>query len=570
MATSDYFTRKASTGRIRPSIAAQAPIVSSPTTPQTPILSRSYSSALNSPSTGFRSTDDEPLVVELGSRYMRAGLAGEKSPRCILDFSPDQQRRAGDYRQWLPGNIAPHHVSRFKKRWGCDHELWRMDTRHVDLGLVEDKIERAFWTASTKYLMDTPSKPRRIFLALPPTLPHALLTATLTTLFVKAQAPSITLLPTPVLNTVAAGLRSALVVDIGWSETIVTAVYEYREVYQTRSDRGAKTLCQEFGQLLDNEIGQRNAAAGESNVSENSADGVTFELAEEVMTRIGWCKSADRVRKEHAGQETQLDAADSTVHIPIQAHNPAKSMPIPFNRLAEPVEIAWFARGSTRKDLDDNELSLHELAFNALLALPMDIRAICMSRIVVAGGGSRLPGIKRRLIDEIDSMVRLRGWDPIRNYGSISERRNRVKHVAHANSLSQTISQWDGDAVANGASVDTDPARLSSSVPPIAAVGYTDQEHDPIVEKLRTRQKPPLQGIVRGVETLGAFAGLAILSKNGRGIVEIERDSYLQHGGLASASRTKDVTVAQTGQRTSLGPGVGGGVRTSWTLAGWA
>lgn len=39
-----------------------------------------------------------------------------------------------------------------KKGWGEEYELWRMDTRGLDLGQVGDKIERAMRDAITKYV----------------------------------------------------------------------------------------------------------------------------------------------------------------------------------------------------------------------------------------------------------------------------------------------------------------------------------------------------------------------------------------------------------------------------------
>ena len=567
MAATDYFTRKTSAGRIRTPFTPAAPISSSPTTPQTPLLARSLSSALNSPAASFRSTDDEPLILEIGSRYFRAGLAGERSPRCILDFSPNEQRRVGDYRQWLPGNSHASNFHESKNSWGRDHELWRMDMSQVDQALVEDKIERAFRIASTKYLMEPAQKPRKIFLALPPTLPHALLSAVLTTLFNKAQAPTITIFSTPVLNTVAAGLRSALVVDIGWAETIVTAVYEYREVHQKRSDRASKALCQEYGTLLDRESGRQ------------PVEEIRFGQAEEVMTRIGWCQSAQNAHGKHVGHESQAhEATNQTRQIPIKSSHPSETVEMPFCRLAEPVEIAWFGRNTTPKDLDDNEQPLHELAFQALLTLPVDVRGICMSRIIVTGGGSKLPGIKRRLIAEVQALVQARGWNPIRDFGSVAERRKHTPPMATTKLLSQ--SKVRSMPVTSGAGEDTDTSTISSSSRPYmatAAARYTDQEDDPIANKLaRERAKaiqPSVQGLVRGVETLGAFSGLSILASTPlrvRGVVDCERDTFLLHGGLGSATKAKDIVVSQTSQRQSLGPNANVGGRNSWTLGGWA
>lgn len=41
--------------------------------------------------------------------------------------------------------------------WGEEHELWRIDTRGLDLGLVGDKVERAMREAITKFVLHSVS-----------------------------------------------------------------------------------------------------------------------------------------------------------------------------------------------------------------------------------------------------------------------------------------------------------------------------------------------------------------------------------------------------------------------------
>ena len=64
--------------------------------PQTPL--RAITSAYGSPS-ALRAEED-CVVIELGSRYLRAGFAGDALPKAILDFGAEEQRRPGDYRRY--------------------------------------------------------------------------------------------------------------------------------------------------------------------------------------------------------------------------------------------------------------------------------------------------------------------------------------------------------------------------------------------------------------------------------------------------------------------------------------
>ncbi|OCL06185.1 actin-like ATPase domain-containing protein, partial [Glonium stellatum] len=273
--------RKVSLGRGRPAPARLQDLASTPETPRTPLL-RSTSSIYGSPGGSFRS-EEEYIVLELGSRFLRGGFPGESAPRCMLGFGPNEQRRVGDYRQWDPEYSTTRRKRKRGQEWGQEYELYRMDLSDLDLGLVEDKFERAMREACNKYFLLDP-KPRRILLALPPLMPRPLLSTILTVLFGNFQAPSITLLSSPVLSTVAAGLRSALVVDIGWAETVVTGVFEYREVHQRRSIRAGKLLSEEMSKVLNAEL-----AKTAPRTSTTPPQEVSFEEAEEVLTRVGWC-----------------------------------------------------------------------------------------------------------------------------------------------------------------------------------------------------------------------------------------------------------------------------------------
>ena len=118
----------------------------SPASPHTPL--RTISSTYGSPS-ALRAEDD-CVIIELGSRYLRAGFAGDAIPKAVVDFGPDEQRRTGDFRKWEVGYDKKWKERIQGKGWGQAYELWKLDLRTVDLGLVGDKIERAVREAFTK------------------------------------------------------------------------------------------------------------------------------------------------------------------------------------------------------------------------------------------------------------------------------------------------------------------------------------------------------------------------------------------------------------------------------------
>lgn len=503
MAAPDYFTRKLSYTRSRPGLGSAAP--NTPGSPHTPLLNRSISSQFASP--GSYRAEEESLVYEIGARSFRAGFAGESAPRCVLGYGPDESRRVDDFRSWTLDDTSESIPKR--RPWGKDWELWDLDVRAMDCALVEDKFERAVREAQTKYLMlDT--RQRKSLLVLPPGLPHPLLDIVLRTIFLTAQPASIVLWNSPLLNTVAAGLRSALVIDIGWHETIVSGVYEFREVLHRRSVRAAKTLTRQMARVIQDE-------------SNNAADSVSFDTAEEVMTRIAWCQTS-----AEAAAQTESSSNTNLVSIPVKNAPSTMDRQVAFHKLAQPTEKAFFNIPTSPDKIDDHELPLHLLAYRCLLVLPRDVRAICMSRIVVTGGVSVIPGLKQRLISEIEKLVEIKGWNPVMNYGSIAgERKN------HVQSISLPVRERPPDIMENGSA---DPqALVEEAVRPRVADALHDR--DDISEKMSreaAKRGPVVQGVVRGVETLGAWAGASMIaSLKVEGVLEVKRDDFLKNG-LAS------------------------------------
>lgn len=85
---------------------------------------------------------EDLLIFEIGSRLLRAGFANEGTPRCELEWTKEV----------------------FWSREGCiwsardkdgegngKGELWRGDLRSVEMGVVEDVVERGVRMAYNKY-----------------------------------------------------------------------------------------------------------------------------------------------------------------------------------------------------------------------------------------------------------------------------------------------------------------------------------------------------------------------------------------------------------------------------------
>lgn len=413
-------------------------------------------------------------------------------------------------------------------------------------------------------------------------LPLPLLSTILDSLFTNFQPPTVSLLSAPVLTTVAAGLRSGIVVDIGWAETTLTGIYEYREVLCNRSIRATKLLGEEMFKMLAQLVDSTAFPDESVDISRETRDLLSFEECEHVIARMAWCKPAiepppkeptqgptpvkeeDELRSSMRSLNLSADAdTDAIISIPLSSAMPPKTVQLPFSKLAEPCETAFFAAGRLPQDLDDEELPLHLLLYRSLLQLPVDIRSMCMSRIIFVGGGSNLLGLKKRIMDEVTALIERRGWDPVRGRAVEQFLNNPILQQ----SRSRQASSGPTEVV----------QQIDSSEPPkkpkiIAAL--VGQEPDPIEDGLRREAgkgtKPIEQGYLRAVESLGAWSGGSLISQLKIPAVSVvDREQWLQHGA-AGASRSGDASTAA--QRQSMGPGAfksGAGDRLSWTLGLW-
>jgi hypothetical protein len=71
-------------------------------------------------------------------------MAGDPTPKAIMRPTPALGLRPGDLRRWQPGwrDDWRRRGATVGVAWSAEHELWTPDVRALDLGLVEDKVER--------------------------------------------------------------------------------------------------------------------------------------------------------------------------------------------------------------------------------------------------------------------------------------------------------------------------------------------------------------------------------------------------------------------------------------------
>jgi actin-related protein len=406
---------------------------------------------------------------------------------------------------------------------------------------------------------------------LPSALPIPLLSAALDSVFTRFQPPTVSLLSSPIALAVGAGVRSALVVDLGWGETVVSSIYEYREVASKRTIRGGRALVEQTHRLLANHLPETQKKSDDS-----QEHVLSFEECNDITTRMVWCRpcpvsgstrsSSQTLETLHEHDEGEsadrsLPGRAGSVTISLKSGPAPTSLELPFDAFAEPCEDAFFDSQCSPTSFDDHELPLHLLVYRSLLQLPVDVRALCMSRIIFTGGCSNVLGLRKRIFDEVSHLVATRGWDPVegkrleqlRTNLKLNKRRARQAHNGPAGVTSQSEEGEEQDGVWHDA---------ANVVP----------EVDPIEEQLKrgTDRRPRVQGEMRAIESLGAWSGASLVTHlKTPAIATIDRDAWLLHG---AAGAGKAGEVDQKTQRQSLGAGGlirGSAAGSAWTLGVW-
>jgi hypothetical protein len=371
-----------------------------------------------------------------------------------------------------------------------------------------------------------------------------------------------------------------MVLDIGWAETTVTSVYEYREVGCNRSIRASKqfgeAMFKMLAQLIDPTAFEGDHRAG---INREERDILSFEECEEVIARMAWCLPAKKAEPKttvhelaHATEKDESRSCTSPmnlkfeddlvamVSIPLASTTPPGTIQLPFSKLAEPCETTFFAAGKMVHDLDDEELPLHILLYRGLRQLPVDVRSLCMSRIIFVGGGSKIKGLKERILDEVSLLIEKRGWENVQ--GRAVQQFHDNPKLQHSRNRQSSTGPTEALQVIDG----------SSKSKKITAL--LDQESDPVEEGLKReaskRTRAVEKGYLRAVESLGAWSGGSLISQLKIPAVSIiDREQWLLHG-VSGASRGIGSNMAT--QRQNIGPSAfksGAADRSSWTLGLW-
>uniref|UniRef100_A0AAY4BYJ9 Actin-related protein 10 n=1 Tax=Denticeps clupeoides TaxID=299321 RepID=A0AAY4BYJ9_9TELE len=300
------------------------------------------------------------VVIDLGAAYTKCGFAGETGPRFII---PSEIQRPG---QQQPIKVVQYHINTEELYSNLKEFIHNLYFRHL---LVNPRDRRVVIIESIL----CPSHFRE----------------TLTKVFFKQfEVPSILFAPSHLLSVMTLGVNSALVMDCGYTETLVLPVYENIPVLSAWEalPLGGKAIHRELESLLVEQCTiDTDAGTGQSLPS--------------VLVRTCFVCDLQRGLKI---QEAKFNLAGT-------AERPAPPPDVDYPLDGEKI---LHVNGSIRDSViemlfeqDNEEKSVATLILDALVKCPIDTRKVLSENLVIIGGTAMLPGFLHRLLAEIRVLV---------------------------------------------------------------------------------------------------------------------------------------------------------------------
>lgn len=320
-----------------------------------------------------------PVVLEIGSRIVRAGFAGESAPVVTLrvddytssDYSPHIQTLELLKPCFLtdpPEKVQEcYHYDASKKKW-----LFNNDFRaHQFLEPIHPATEESlFGLVSHVYDECLLVDPKRckVIVPVPVLMPQHIRRTIANVLLDQIHAQSAIFLPEAILTVVGAGVECGLVVDIGWEQTLVCVVYDRRLLYKSTrfTSRAAQALHYRVLEMF-----LKNGAHSDDMDQ-------LFKTVERFIHESVYCKP-------RTGELEEGLFTFEGITLPRQSRHAI-------------LEDLFFPQGD---DGDDDDQPLVNLILSVIHGLPIDLRGAVSKRVIFTGIINDIPGLKTRIMNEL-------------------------------------------------------------------------------------------------------------------------------------------------------------------------
>ncbi|KAF6732788.1 Actin-related protein 10 [Oryzias melastigma] len=308
------------------------------------------------------------VVIDLGAAYTKCGFAGETGPRFII---PSEIQKPG---QQQTIKVVQYNIN--------TEELY---------AILKEFIHTLYF----RHLLVNP-RDRRVVI-IESILCPSHFRETLTKVFFKQfEVPSVLYAPSHLVAIMTLGINSALVMDCGYTETLVLPVYECTPILSAWEvlPLGGKAIHSELNGLL-----VEQCSVDTDSSTKQSVPAVIGTLSERIVEdiKVRTCFVSDLQRG------LKIQAAKFNLNGTAEYPSPPPDVDYPLDG-EKILHIKGSVRDSVMEILfeqDNEEKSVASLILDALVKCPIDTRKVLSENLVVIGGTSMLPGFLHRLQSEI-------------------------------------------------------------------------------------------------------------------------------------------------------------------------
>ncbi|XP_038066561.1 actin-related protein 10-like isoform X1 [Patiria miniata] len=310
------------------------------------------------------------VVLDIGAAYTKIGFANETGPRAIIASSVKQPRS---------GTLV---------------KVWDFSNSEELYDVLVDFLHVVYF----RHLLVNP-RDRRLVIVESVLCPSQFRETLARVLFKHYEVPSILFAPSHLLALFTLGVDTALVLDSGYSETIVLPVYEGVPIIKgvQALPLGASAIHSNLQVRLLEEGVVKGEGNGERPLSSVMST-IPEETLEDIKVRTCFVTNMDRIQLiQHSilqSDPSKRPAPPAAVEYPLDG---GKILTISGDIRETACEVLF--------DQDNEETSVATLILDSILKCPIDMRRTLASNLVTVGGTSMLQGFNHRLLAELRELL---------------------------------------------------------------------------------------------------------------------------------------------------------------------
>lgn len=321
---------------------------------------------------GLNTGDKNVVILDIGSAYTKCGVAGETSPRCII-----------------PSELRDDKTGQVRKLWvyNTEEELY-------------DNLKDFLFILYFRHLLTNP-KDRRLVVCESLLCPAKFRETLAKVLFKHYEVSSVMFASGHLTSLLTLGVNTGLVMDVGFTETLVIPVYEgipVLKAVQSLPSAGKAIHERIRRMLLDS--GKLSTADQEERPVSKNPEFLTADVLEDIKVRCCFVTNLERAKKIHEvtmfGAESQnLPPPPPGVQYPLDGGN---VLHVDGKIREHACEVMF--------EQDNEQQSITTLLLDAILECPLDMRLQLAENIVITGGTAMLPGFLHRIQLELYDLLK--------------------------------------------------------------------------------------------------------------------------------------------------------------------